>query len=181
MGHGHPAESDLSAAAGPPGEQATPCGAEYRELLSLYSNDIVLLFDDQFRILDCNERALEAYGYGRDGLLALTLDDLRAAESPVALEDRKASVRRCGNAIFESIHRRRDGSTFPVETSVRVVETEGGSYYHATVRDISERTAAGDALRGTRSLLEALVEGTSDTVYVKDAEGRYLLFNAAAE
>ncbi len=177
----HPAEPDSSAAAGAPGGQPAPLSAEYRELLSLYSNDIILLFDDQFRILDCNERAPEAYGYDRDGLLTLTLDDLRAADDPVALEDREASVRRRRNAIFESNHKRSDGSTFPVETSIRVVETEGGSYYHATVRDISERTAANDALKGTRALLETLVEGTSDAVYVKDREGRYLLFNAAAE
>ncbi len=37
-----------------------------------------------------------------------------------------------------------------------------------------------ERLRKSQYLLETLVEGTSDAVYIKDVRGRYLLFNAAA-
>jgi PAS domain S-box-containing protein len=47
-------------------------------------------------------------------------------------------------------------------------------------RDMTERSRAEDALRESRELLNAIVEGTSDAVFVKDAEGRFLLFNSAA-
>ncbi len=39
---------------------------------------------------------------------------------------------------------------------------------------------AQEAIARSEALLEAIVEGTTDAVYAKDAEGRYLLFNAAA-
>ncbi|MBI5343555.1 MAG: PAS domain-containing protein [Deltaproteobacteria bacterium] len=48
-----------------------------------------------------------------------------------------------------------------------------------TLRE-SERREAEEKLRGSRYLLQTLVEGTSDAIYVKDPEGRYLLFNTAA-
>lgn len=47
--------------------------------------------------------------------------------------------------------------------------------------DVTERHRAEDELRQNRTLLAAVIAGTSDAVYVKDTQGRYLLFNAAAE
>jgi PAS domain S-box-containing protein len=47
--------------------------------------------------------------------------------------------------------------------------------------DIAEKKRAEDALRENRTLLEAIVNGTTDAVYAKDVEGRYLLLNSAGE
>jgi PAS domain S-box-containing protein len=44
---------------------------------------------------------------------------------------------------------------------------------------IGERRRAAAALRESYGLLRAVVEGVTDAVYVKDAEGRYLLINTA--
>ena len=46
--------------------------------------------------------------------------------------------------------------------------------------DITLRKRAEEALMRSRALLEAVTEGTSDALYVKDAQGRYLMLNAAA-
>ena len=48
-------------------------------------------------------------------------------------------------------------------------------------RDVTEHQRAKAARSQDRTLLAAVIEGTSDAVYVKDTAGRYLLFNAAAE
>ena len=44
-----------------------------------------------------------------------------------------------GSATFETIHVRKDGTTFPVEVSTRVVTIENGKYYQSIGRDISDR------------------------------------------
>lgn len=44
-----------------------------------------------------------------------------------------------GSNFFEWIHRRVDGEDFPAEVLLSKVESEGGDYLHATVRDISGR------------------------------------------
>ncbi len=49
-----------------------------------------------------------------------------------------------------------------------------------TCRDITERVIADRDLRHTSTLLQAVVEGTTDAVFVKDRQGRYMLFNRAA-
>ncbi len=46
--------------------------------------------------------------------------------------------------------------------------------------DITERQKADTALLESRALLKAIVDGTTDAVYVKDLDGRYKLFNHAA-
>jgi len=153
--------------------------AEHRELLSLYSNDSVLLFDSQFRLCDCNERAPGAHGYGRDEFLTLTLGELRATEDPVSLEERMESIRRRGDMVFESIHRRKDRSTFPIETSVRVVESDHGTYYHATVRDVTERRQAEQALRESEARLAAFFDEAPLGYQSLDGEGRFLEVNPA--
>ncbi len=50
-----------------------------------------------------------------------------------------------------------------------------------SVQDITDRKEAEEELRANRALLKAVVEGTTDAIYVKDRDGRYLLFNDAAE
>jgi len=48
-------------------------------------------------------------------------------------------------------------------------------------RHMAERIQTEKSLRQNRELLNAVIEGTSDAVYAKDTEGRYVLFNKAAE
>ena len=47
-------------------------------------------------------------------------------------------------------------------------------------RNVAERTQMEKSLRQSQELLNAIIEGTSDAVYAKDSEGRYLIFNKAA-
>ncbi|HEY1067933.1 MAG TPA: PAS domain S-box protein [Pirellulales bacterium] len=49
-----------------------------------------------------------------------------------------------------------------------------------TLRDVTDRKRAEGEWRRTAALLQALVNGVSDAVYVKDRQGKYLLFNPAA-
>ena len=115
---------------------------ERRELLLRYGNDIILLFDEAFRLVDCNDRALEAYGYSREELLTKSIGDLRVPQAHIDLDGRMAEFREAGSAVFESVNRRKDGSTFPVETSVRTVQTPSELFYPTTVRDITKRRLA---------------------------------------
>ena len=48
-----------------------------------------------------------------------------------------------------------------------------------TVQDVTERRRAEDALRVSHSLLNAVIEGTTDLVSVKDDDGAYLMVNSA--
>ncbi|MGD9850183.1 MAG: PAS domain S-box protein [Nitrospirales bacterium] len=49
-----------------------------------------------------------------------------------------------------------------------------------TIRDITDQKRTEEALKNKHALLTAVVEGTSDVLFVKDGEGRYVLVNFSA-
>ncbi len=110
-------------------------------------NEIELVIDEDGRIVEANDRAVEAYGYGRDELKDLGSRGLRAPEAVAAYESQWDQVRRAGSAVFETLHRRKDGSTFPVQVSTRTFRAAGVDYRHTLVRDLTGEKAAEGRLR----------------------------------
>jgi PAS domain S-box-containing protein len=112
------------------------------ELLIAHSRDIILFVRrGDGRILEANAAATKAYGYNREELLTLTIDDLRAADmkSLTAEQLTKADAQ---GILFETVHRRKDGSTFPVEVSSQGATIDGTRTLISIVRDITERRSA---------------------------------------
>jgi len=114
---------------------------QHFDYLSKYANDIILLTDHELKIVEANDRAVQSYGYNRDELLQLNVRKLRSTETPL-LDEFVKQVEVHKGMIFETVHQRKDGTTFPVETSIRVIEVEGKKFYQSIVRDITERKRA---------------------------------------
>jgi len=74
------------------------------------------------------------------------------------------------------------------DESWRDVEAVGQNLVHdpavagivANYRDITDRKKSEEVPRRKSQLLQAIADGTQDAVYVKDREGRHLMFNVAA-
>ena len=121
-------------------ERATAL-VEHFASVSAFANDIVLLLDEHARILEANDRAVSAYGYSRRKLLGMTVFDLRGLdvdEAAAAVREFDA-VKSSGAIRFEARHRRKDGTSFPVEVSSRRMDVGGRPYVQSIIRDISER------------------------------------------
>ncbi len=135
-------------------------------LLTEHTNDIVLVADSAWRILEANPRALEAYGWSAEELRQKTLADLRTADERGRFDEQAALLQRQDDAVFETVHQRKDGSTFPIEVSGRVVEIDGTGYRFAILRDITERKRAEHALRESaatvRNKLRAIAKPEGD-------------------
>lgn len=124
--------------------------------LARHANDIILLSDSEGRVVDVNERAMEAYGYGRNEFSRLHIADLRAPESEPEFNEIQERILRMGSMRFESEHVHKDGSRFWVESSVRVIDIDGEKYFQNIARDISGRKQAEAMLRDReRRLSEA--------------------------
>ncbi|MBI3411063.1 MAG: PAS domain S-box protein [Planctomycetes bacterium] len=76
---------------------------------------------------------------------------------------------------------RKDGTRAWVAESTRAVRDVAGNllWYEGTVEDITERKRAERALVESHSVLNAVIEGASDAIFVKDLQGRYVMINAA--
>ena len=108
------------------------------ELLSRHARDIVLFIDPAGTIVEANDAAVAAYGYSRDELLGLDIRALRAegTRELVAAQMDEAFAR---GLLFETMHRRRDGSTFPVEIGSRSALIGSEVMLLSIVRDVTER------------------------------------------
>ncbi len=72
------------------------------------------------------------------------------------------------------------GDTITI-AEMRVVETkwEGETAYLASLRDITERKQAEEALAHERNILRILIDNLPDYLYVKDTESRFVISNIA--
>lgn len=103
-----------------------------------HARDIILVINAETgAFVDANRAAELAYGFNRAELLQMHIFDLRV-ESPREVEQQ---MQRAGSEgiLFETTHRRRDGSQFAVEVSSRGELINGQTLLFSVIRDISER------------------------------------------
>ena len=150
------------------------------ELLADQARDIMLFVRERDgAIIEANLAAEQAYGYSRRDLLGLTIFDLRADGRSTAVQRQMSEASRRG-VLFETMHRRSDGSAFPVEVSSRgAVVSDGEPVLLSVVRDVSERKALTEALAKERDVLATVMANTSAQVAYLDDEFRFLLVNDA--
>ena len=157
--------------------------AKYRQLHESLM-DAFAKIDLQGNIIESNQVFRELVDYSAEELAHLTYADL----TPPAWHTWEAQlleeqVLRHGHSeIYEKECIRKDGAIIPIELRTFLLRGANGQpeAMWAIIRDISTRKQAEQSLRESRTLLGAIIEGTSDAVYVKDLEGRYRLFNPAA-
>ena len=111
------------------------------QLLSENARDIILFVRRDGHILEANNAAAQAYGYTREEFPGLTIHDLRAIETHDSLEDEMQKADLHG-ILFETVHRRKDGTAFPVEVSSCGVTLGEDRVLLSIIRDISERKRA---------------------------------------
>lgn len=108
------------------------------EFLFDHAEDIILYIDMSGRIVNANEQALQSYGYTKERLKTLNIQDLRHPSTRGVFEEQMRQADQ-GGIVFESLHMRSDGSTFPVEVSAKSTETGQGKLRIHIIRDITER------------------------------------------
>jgi DNA-binding NarL/FixJ family response regulator len=91
-------------------------------------------------------------GYTEEELLTMSISDLEATELPVQTASHIQKIVSKGEDRFESVHRRKDGSTFNVEVSVQFKSIDGGRIV-GFMRDITARKKAEESLRESEEKL----------------------------
>ena len=153
------------------------------------ASDAVFWLDAEGRFVLVNDSACRSVGFSSDELLQMTLFDVNPESSREAWGDLLKDLRTAGTVRLESVHKRRDGSVFPVEIVSTYLMFDGREYINGFARDITERRLVESALRQRiaelsalqstvlditaphelSSLLEAIVDRTADLLHAEGA------------
>ena len=122
------------------------------EWLADHAGDAFFAHDRDGRIIDVNRSACESLGYSRDELLDLYMGDIdqELTERDIPLLRERTSS---GTSLTaECAHRRKDGSTFPVESRVEIYARRGRLHFLVLARDISARIRLEEQVRLVQGL-----------------------------
>ncbi len=143
---------------------------------------MVMALDDRDTIIVWNQECERVTGYGADevvgdpGALERLYPDPRYRADLLAEWQSRAGDYR----DWECTLTRKDGSTRVVAWSAQSSRCRIPGWHRWAVGvDVTQRLNAEAATRAKDQLLQAIIEGTDDAVFVKDGEGRYLLVNSA--
>ena len=128
------------------------------------ASDSIFLHDLEGNFLYMNEAAYITRWYAKEELLSLGAWALATPEAAVYQDDIRRELWANGELIFESEHRRKDGSIIPVEIFARVLIVEGQEMILSIARDITERHRAEEALKESLARTTEVQDGTIEAL-----------------
>ena len=131
-------------------------------------NDAVAIVDPEtLRFLEVNKKTCKELGYTREEMLSLRVCDIDPTVNDAVRLSLDARLRQSQSVVIESIHRRKDGSIFPVEIDIKRVQFDR-TYAIAIVRDITKRKRAEEAAENDTSLLDPERESSDQALLETD-------------
>lgn len=148
--------------------------------LSGFINDVILLIEEDGTIVEANDRAASTYGYDIDELLRLNIRDLIATPEQPPVSEVLEGLKKNGAMVFESVHRRQDGSTLQVEVSSRRVNAGARTFNQSIIRDITERKRNEEEVRRASRAMRVLSASNQALVRSQDEASLFRAICSAA-
>jgi PAS domain S-box-containing protein len=136
--------------------------------------DGIFIADVDGRIIDFNTAACESLGYGCEELMGKSFLDIDTRAKEVGIEE----VRRLHfqaleqPLVWEGVHRRRDGSTFPVQVRISGVRIGERAFVVGIARDMTEQRRAEEALRESEARFRVVAEKSADFIALLGRDGQ---------
>jgi PAS domain S-box-containing protein len=136
------------------------------------SLDGIYIIDSEGYLLECNSAFLNNLGYTREEARHLHIGEWNAewSRADVMREVRERMER---GEIFETVHRRKDGSLMSVEVNATSITLDGEERIFESVRDVSERKRAKEELFQKDQRLQLFAENIDDVLWMMDLTGRF--------
>ncbi|CCQ89467.1 putative Histidine kinase [Nitrospina gracilis 3/211] len=121
--------------------EATRQSIQLGNLLSQAFHEIYLIDPETYRFVYVNQGARQNLGYSLEELQACTPLDIKPEFNESRLEELFNSMKSGNNqqSVIETLHRRKDGSTYPVEVRLQLARVDGEDWILVVALDISEK------------------------------------------
>jgi len=144
------------------------------QFVSNNAPDSIFWIDEQARIIYANEATCKAYGYTKKELYKKTILDIDLDADPDGWPEHWKMLQQKGRSTFETNHKRKDGSIFPIEVSANFIQFEGQELNITFVRDISKRKQNEKEL-----LIAAATFETHEAILITDVNAKIVRVNRA--
>jgi PAS domain S-box-containing protein len=144
-----------------------------------HATDAFFLLDDKSTVLDVNRQACDGLGYSREDLIGKHRSDFDVGLDDASIASLKQRIVAERVVTFETRHRRKDGTSFPVEVRVSQFEQVGHRFL-CVARDITERKRAEDELRAAEDRFRSFVDHATDGFFLLDEQQAVLDVNRQA-
>ncbi len=158
--------------------------ALFREMLDFGGEAIFVIDGRTERVIDVNATAAQWLGRAVGEAVGMSVRDLGLAfpvtpppETSLEFTETRDTRR---PTLLSGVHRRRDGSTFPVEVAVATHVRGKDHLILAVARDVKDRLHAEDRIRESEERYDTLFAQCWDAIYLTDRGGRIERVNSAA-
>ena len=127
--------------------------ARFRSFVD-HATDGFFLFDEHQALVDVNRQVCESLGYSREEMIGMHPRDFDAALDQASIARIAERVSSGETVTFETQHRRKDGTVFPVEVRARQFQHGAHRFRLSLVRDIAERKRTEQVLRESEAKLQ---------------------------
>ena len=146
------------------------------EALLEFASDGVHILDEDGNVVEFSHAFAKMLGYSNEETARLNVMDWDAM---IPKENLIAAVREVSKnpRVFETLHRRKDGTVFDVEINARRLEISGSKLIYASSRDISSRKQHEKELEYQRLRLSNIIEGTHVGTWEWNVQTGEVIFN----
>ncbi len=136
------------------------------KIISDHAFDAFILMREDGTFAYLNDLTLKRWGYTREEAQRLRVPDV----DPIYQEEKFNEVFALAQQLgpiptFETIHKRKDGTIFPVEVSMGGITLDNKPHLFAVARDITERKVAEETLKKRNELLERTNNDLDNFIY----------------
>ncbi|MBL9135330.1 MAG: PAS domain S-box protein, partial [Verrucomicrobiales bacterium] len=146
--------------------------------------DALVLTDAENRIVLVNRQAERLFGYQREELIGqlgqILVPERFRGEHATSTRRLGELARRLPGAVIEMVGLRKDGTEFPADLTMALIEgPDGGTSFCGLVRDVTDRRRTEEELANKIAFQRALIDSIPYPIFIKDAAGRFVGCNAA--
>jgi PAS domain S-box-containing protein len=144
--------------------------AERTKLLDVVEASLneIYIFDAQtLHFQHVNEGALKNLGYTHEKIQTMTPIDIKPEFDEVSFRKVLTPLLRDEQEklVFQTIHQRADGSLYPVEVHLQLIEDDQDSVFLAVILDITRRRQSEEALRASEERWKLALQGSNDGIW----------------
>ncbi|MDI6604008.1 MAG: PAS domain S-box protein [Thermoanaerobacteraceae bacterium] len=155
----------------------------YKKLFEDSLNEIYIFHSKTLKFIEVNRGSRENLGYTEEEFEEMTPLDL---EPEFTLKSFKELLQPISNGeqkliIFDTMHRRKDGSLYPAEIHLEHIEFGEEKVYVALAVDLTEHKRIKRDLKEKNEILSTIMEYAGDAIIMIDYNGKVTFWNPAAE